>query len=73
MIEELVIVTGPPAVTLRFITLPFTKEHSPELLNLGFLGAIVVIPDFAATLTVGRWAAYRAYVLRPYLSSQFRH
>ena len=69
MIEELVMVIDPPAVPLRFIALKFTKEYSPNLGNLGFLGATVIIPGFAATLTVERWAADRAYVLKPV----FRH
>jgi hypothetical protein len=54
VIEELVVVIGARAVTLRFI-LKFAKEYVTLIWrNLGFLGVTVVIPDFAGMLTVER-------------------
>jgi uncharacterized membrane protein len=65
-IEEFVIVLGALAVTLRFIPLRFTKEYVALIwLNLGFLGATVVIPGFAAILYILRWQHIELMFLAP--------
>ncbi len=55
LIQQLLILIGAAALTLRFVTLKFTKEYMGLIwINIVFLAAAVIVPSFASQIYVVR-------------------